>query len=48
MGTDWNPKIAKEVKKLEFERRIELMTKLIVEKAKSDIKDKGKKKRHNQ
>lgn len=48
MDTNWNPDIAKEVKKLEFERRIELMTKLIVDKAKNDIKAKGNKKRHKQ
>lgn len=49
MDTNWDPEVAKEIKKLEFERRIELMTKSIVDKAKSDIKAKyGNRKRHKQ
>lgn len=48
VDTSWNPDVAKEIKKLEFERRIELMTKLIIDKAKNDIKAKGNKKRHKQ
>lgn len=43
----YDPEIGKEIKKLEFDRRIELMTSLIVEKAKSSIKNTNKK-RHKQ
>jgi hypothetical protein len=48
MDTNWDPEVAKEIKKLESQRRIELMTKLIVDKAKEEIKAKGNKKRHRQ
>ena len=46
---NWDPEIAKDIKKLESERRIELLTKLIVDRAKADITNKlGNKKRHRQ
>jgi len=49
MTDKWDPEVAKQIKKLEFDRRIELMTKLIVEKAKEEVKEKyGNKKRHKQ
>ena len=49
MDTEWNPEVAKEIKKLEFDRRIELLTKLIVDKAKEDVNNRfGNKKRHRQ
>lgn len=49
MDTDWNPEVAKEVKKLESDRRIELLTKLIVDKAKEEVSSKfGNRKRHRQ
>lgn len=43
----YDPEVGKEIKKLEFDRKIELMTSLIVEKAKATIKNPNKK-RHNQ
>ena len=47
MDGKWDPEVAKEIKKLEAERRIELMTKLIVERAKAEVQAKyGNKKRH--
>jgi hypothetical protein len=39
---------AKDVKQLEFDRRIELLTKLYVDAAKEAVKAKGNKKRHKQ
>ncbi len=48
MDTNWDPEVAKKIKQLEFDRRIELMTKLIVDKAKDEVKAKGNKKRHKQ
>ena len=39
---------AKEINKLEFDRRIELLTKLYVDAAKEAVKAKGNKKRHKQ
>lgn len=49
VDTEWNPEVAKEIKKLESDRRIELLTKLIVDKAKQDVNNKfGNKKRHKQ
>lgn len=49
VDTEWNPEVAKEIKKLEFDRRIELLTKLIVDRAKEDVNSKfGNKKRHRQ
>lgn len=45
----WDPEVAKEIKQLEFDRRIELLTKLIVDKAKDEVDSKyGNKKRHRQ
>ena len=38
----------KEVEQLEFDRRIELLTKLYVDAAKEAVKAKGNKKRHKQ
>ena len=43
-----DPEVAKEIKKLEFDRRIELLTKLYVDAAKEAVKTKGNKKRHKQ
>jgi len=49
VDTEWNPDVAKEIKKLEFDRRIELLTKLIVDKAKEEVDNKfGNRKRHRQ
>ena len=49
VDTEWNPEVAKEIRKLEFDRRIELLTKLIVDKAKEEVDSKfGNKKRHRQ
>ncbi len=49
VDTEWNPEVAKEIKKLEFDRRIELLTKLIVDKAKEEVDNKfGNRKRHRQ
>jgi hypothetical protein len=49
MSEMWDPAVAKDIKKLESERRIELLTKLIVDKAKAEVEDKyGNKKRHRQ
>ena len=49
MGIEYDPEVAKEIKQLEFDRRIELMTKLIVDKAKDEVDSKyGNKKRHRQ
>jgi hypothetical protein len=49
MKSDWDPEIAKQVKQLEFDRRIELLTKSIVDKAKAEVKfNTSKKKRHKQ
>jgi hypothetical protein len=49
MGIEYDPEVAKEIKQLEFDRRIELMTKLIVDKAKAEVDSKyGNKKRHRQ
>lgn len=49
VDTEWNPEVAKEIKKLEFDRRIELLTKLIVDKAKKEVDNKfGNRKRHRQ
>jgi hypothetical protein len=45
MTKDWDPEVAKEIKKLEFDRRIELITKLIVEKAKKEVENKNSKKK---
>jgi hypothetical protein len=39
---------AKDIKQLEFDRRIELLTKLYVDAAKEAVKAKGNKKRHKQ
>jgi hypothetical protein len=39
---------AKDVKQLEFDRRIELLTKLYVDAAKEAVNAKGNKKRHKQ
>jgi hypothetical protein len=47
MTKDWDPEVAKEIKKLEFDRRIELITKLIVEKAKEEVENKNSKKKKN-
>lgn len=45
----WDPEVAKEIKQLESDRRIELLTKLIVDKAKAEVDTKyGNKKRHRQ
>jgi hypothetical protein len=45
----YDPEVAKEIKQLEFDRRIELLTKLIVDKAKDEVDSKyGNKKRHRQ
>lgn len=45
----YDPEVAKEIKQLEFDRRIELLTKLIVDKAKEEVDLKyGNKKRHRQ
>jgi len=38
----------KDIKQLEFDRRIELLTKLYVDAAKEAVKAKGNKKRHKQ
>jgi hypothetical protein len=49
VDTKWDPEVAKQIKQLESERRIELMTKLIVDKAKEEVAAKyGNKKRHRQ
>jgi hypothetical protein len=49
MTENWNLEVAKEIKKLEFDRKIELLTKSIVDNIKDDIKLNGsKKKRHKQ
>ena len=40
MSEMWDPAVAKDIKKLESERRIELLTKLIVDKAKAEVEDK--------
>jgi hypothetical protein len=49
VDTEWNPEVAQEIKKLEFDRRIELLTKSIVDKAKEDVNSRfGNKKRHRQ
>lgn len=48
MKENWDPAIAKEVKQLEFDRRIELLTKSIVDRLKDEVKSKGNKKRHKQ
>lgn len=46
---NWDPEVAKEIKQLESDRRIELLTKLIVDKAKDEVKAKyGNKVRHRQ
>jgi hypothetical protein len=39
---------AKDIKQLEFDKRIELLTKLYVNAAKKAVKAKGNKKRHKQ
>jgi hypothetical protein len=49
MSESWDPSIAKEIKQLEFDRRIELITNLIVDRAKNQVKNKtSNKKRHKQ
>jgi hypothetical protein len=49
MTENWDPEVAKQIKQLEMDRRIELMTKLIVERAKEEVLNKyGNKKRHRQ
>jgi hypothetical protein len=49
MTKNWDQEVAKEIKKLEFDRKIELLTKSIVDNIKDDIKLNGsKKKRHKQ
>jgi hypothetical protein len=49
MTEKWDPEVGKEIKKLEFDRRIELLTKSIVDNIKDEIKLNGsKKKRHKQ
>ena len=49
MTEKWNPEVAKEIKKLEFDRKIELLTKSIVDNIKDEINLNGsKKKRHKQ
>jgi hypothetical protein len=46
---EYDVRVAKEIKELEVSRRIELITKLIIEKAKKDVQIKyGNKKRHKQ
>lgn len=40
--------LVKDIKKLEFDRRIELLTKLYVDAAKEAVKARGNKKRHKQ
>jgi hypothetical protein len=48
MTEKYDPEVGKEIKKLEFDRRIELLTKLYVDAAKEAAKAKGNKKRHKQ
>ena len=49
MDTKWDPEVAKQIKQLEADRRVELLTKLIVDKAKAEVAEKyGNKKRHRQ
>lgn len=45
----YDPEIAKEIKNLEFDRRIELLTKSIVDRIKDEVKaTTSNKKRHKQ
>jgi hypothetical protein len=48
MTEKYDPEVAKEIKQLEFDRRIELLTKLYVDAAKEAVNAKGNKKRHKQ
>jgi hypothetical protein len=49
VDTKWDPEVAKQIKQLEADRRVELLTKLIVDKAKAEVAEKyGNKKRHRQ
>ena len=48
MTEKYDPGVAKDIKKLEFDRRIELLTKLYVDAAKEAVKAQGNKKRHKQ
>jgi hypothetical protein len=49
MKDKWDPKIAKDIKQLEFDRRIELLTNSIVNRLKSEVQlNTSKKKRHKQ
>lgn len=47
MSDSWDPQVAKEIKQLEFDRRIELLTKSIVDRIKDETRV-SKKKRHKQ
>lgn len=47
MNEEWDSEVAKSVKSLEFDRRIELLTKSIVDRIKDEVKAKHtNKKRH--
>jgi hypothetical protein len=48
MTEKYDPEVGKEIKRLEFDRRIELLTKLYVDAAKEAVNAKGNKKRHKQ
>ena len=49
MKESWDPKVAKDVKQLEFDRRIELLTNSIVNRIKSEVRlNASNKKRHKQ
>lgn len=49
MKDKWDPQVAKDVKQLEFDRRIELLTQSIVNRIKSEVRlNSSNKKRHKQ
>jgi hypothetical protein len=49
MKDKWDPQVAKDIKQLEFDRRIELLTNSIVNRIKSEVRlNTSNKKRHKQ